>query len=104
MSLISQVIKKFKGEKEGKIIKEWDFLADDIITTNPAISKDNSLIIFGTKNGKIYALDLEGKLIWRKHLSGIKTKMLFFMNSKKGHGFHSTLNKFAIRFTLNICV
>ena len=33
-----------------------------------------------------------------------KTKILFFMNSNNVQGFHSTLNKFAIRFTLNICV
>lgn len=64
MALLSKLIRQFKGGKEGRIVKEWDFLADDVITTNPAVSKDASLIVFGTKNGKIYALDNNGKLKW----------------------------------------
>ena len=62
MALLAKLLRS--GKKEGKIVKEWDFLADDVITTNPSVSKDNSLITFGTKNGKIYALDAMGKKKW----------------------------------------
>ena len=64
MALLSKLFKKLEGEQEGKLVKEWDFLADDIITTSPAVSKDNSLIVFGTKSGKIYALDHNGSKVW----------------------------------------
>ncbi len=84
MHLLSKVLKKFEGEKEGRIVKEWDFLADNIITTSPAVSKDNSIIVFGTKDGKIYALDNNGKKKWvyaiKKELS---REELFFLEEEK---------------------
>ena len=72
MQLLSKIFKKFEKKKGGRIIKDWDFLADDIITTNPAVSKDNSTIVFGTKNGKIYSLDHNGKVRW---VHSIKKKL-----------------------------
>jgi outer membrane protein assembly factor BamB len=84
MTLFSEVIGKFKTKKEGRVVKEWDFLADDIITTSPAVSRDNSLIVFGTKNGKIYALDPDGKMKW---VYAIKKEFgkeeLFFLEEEK---------------------
>ena len=83
MALLSKLFKKIEVKKESKLIKEWDFLADDIITTNPAVSNNNSLIVFGTKNGKIYALDNNGKKKWiysiKKELGKEK---LFFLEEK----------------------
>ncbi len=84
MPLLSKLFKKIESKKEGQIVKGWDFLADDTITTPPAVSKDNSLTVFGTKNGKIYALDHNGKKKWvysiEKKLS--KEELLFLEEEK----------------------
>lgn len=84
MALLSKLLKKIEVKKEGKLVKEWDFLADDVITTNPVVSKDNSMIIFGTKNGKIYSLDNNGKIKW---VYAIKKELgkeeLFFLEEEK---------------------
>ena len=83
MALLSKLF-RLKEKKAGKITKEWDFLADDIITTNPSVNKDGTMIFFGTKNGKIYALDAKGKKKWaykiKKELS--KEEMFFLQEEK----------------------
>jgi outer membrane protein assembly factor BamB len=84
MTLLSKLLGKIEVKKEGKITKEWSFLADDIITTNPAVSKDNSLIVFGTKNGKIYALDHNGKIKWVYEIKKeLGKEELFFLEEEK---------------------
>ena len=84
MQLLSQIFKKFEKKKEGKIVKEWSFLAEDVITTNPAVSKDNSTIVFGTKNGKIYSLDSNGKMRWTYAIKKkLRKEQLFFLEEKK---------------------
>lgn len=84
MTLFSRIAQKFKGEEKGEIIREWEFLSDDIITTSPAVSKDNSLIVFGTKNGKIYALNPDGKAKWVYEIKKeLGREELFFMDEEK---------------------
>src|SRR3989338_3572032 len=84
MQLLSRFFKKAKKEWTVKVVKEWEFLADDDITTAPAVSKDSSFIAFGTKSGKIYALDSMGKKRWvyeaKKSLS---KEQLFFLDQEK---------------------
>lgn len=82
--LFQKLIKKLKGAKEGQIAIEWEFLADDIITTNPAVSSDNSLIAFGTRNGKIYALDPSGNEKWVYAMEKkLGREELFFLEEEK---------------------
>jgi outer membrane protein assembly factor BamB len=53
------------GGKKGKISKEWEFKADSQILSSPAIGhlKDGKkLIVFGTKDGKVYTLDDQSKV------------------------------------------
>lgn len=84
MHLLTKLLKKIEGKKEGQIVKEWDFLAEDIITTAPAVSKDSSLIVFGAKNGKIYALGANGKKKWEYAISReLSKEKLFFLEEEK---------------------
>ena len=84
MDLFSKLFKGFREEKKGKIAKAWEFVADDTITTPPAANKEGSLIVFGTKSGKIYALNQDGKKIWdytsKKELG---KEQLFFLDEEK---------------------
>ena len=86
MAFMSRLFSKFTKEKreKGGIVKEWGFTADDVITTAPAVNKDNSLIVFGTKNGKIFALDSDGKKKWEYVIKKeLGKEQLFFMDEKK---------------------
>jgi outer membrane protein assembly factor BamB len=57
----------FLGRKKGRIEREWEYQADSPLLNSPAIGhlKDGKkLIVFGTKEGKIYTLDDQSKLKW----------------------------------------
>lgn len=82
MELLSKLFKKTKAKKRG-MVKEWSFIAEDTITTSPSINKAGSMIIFGTKNGKIYALDNKGKKKWVYTIKKELTKEeLFFLEEE----------------------
>lgn len=80
MALLSQFFKK-KEEKKG-LVKEWSFSADSVITSAAAVNHD--LIVFGTKNGKIYALDHDGKEKWvYETAKSVSKEKEFFSDSSK---------------------
>jgi WD40 repeat protein len=57
----------FLSGKQGKIAKEWEFQADSQLFSSPAVGSlndGNKVIVFGTKDGRIYTLDDQSKVKW----------------------------------------
>lgn len=89
MNLFSRLFKKGKTVKAGPeggvfLKKEWEYIADDIITTNAVVSSDGSIIVFGTKQGKVYGISNDGRLKWKyEHKSRLAKEKMFFV--EEGH-------------------
>lgn len=54
----------------------WSFETDGAVNTNPAIDTITDTIYIGSADGYVYALDLSGKLQWKKHIGKIKSNPL----------------------------
>lgn len=63
MQLFSKLFQK-EVKKKSPVELAWEYSAPSTITSSPAISKDNSLIVFGTKDGVVIAVDDSGKNLW----------------------------------------
>lgn len=66
-------------DRKGKTII-WNFKAEGRIILAPVIDEDAEIIYFSSVDGNAYALNLDGKLIWKKHLGTIITNPLIYQN------------------------
>ena len=83
MGLITELFGKLESKKKGVVEKEWEFLADDVITTSPVVSK-GTMIVFGTKSGKIFAVSSEGKKLWEYSMEKkLGKEQLLFLEEEK---------------------
>src|SRR4030042_665615 len=61
------IVKKISGQKRGKIEKKWEFQAGSSLLSTPTsdeIEHGKKVIVFGTKDGKIYTIDNEARVKW----------------------------------------
>ena len=83
MNLVNKLIRKVTGKRTGRIKLKWEFKTNSNIFSDPCISDINNdgkqEIIVPTKNGTIYVLNDEGKVLWHyKIFENIsQTKQLF---------------------------
>lgn len=75
-------LNKLVGKKEGKLEKGWEFPVEEAILAPPTadnLNKNEKAIIFGTKEGNVYAIDENAKIKWVYKAGGKidKVKKLF---------------------------
>ncbi len=94
MSIIKK-IKSIVKNHVGGIKKEWHFDSKSTLSSGPVIvNKDgNNEIIFGTKEGKIYAVDKDSKIKWIfDSQEDYSEAELMFLNTEKKNSVTSSPN------------
>lgn len=68
MGKITFAFKKLSKKRSGRIDRKWDFDAQSAITSGPLVADidgdGKKEIIFGTKKGRLFVLDLESGIKW----------------------------------------
>ena len=54
----------------------WAFETNGSTKISPVIDEDTEIIYLSSSDGNIYALNFDGKLIWKKHCGNIKTQLV----------------------------
>ncbi len=87
-----ETIKKISGKKVGRIYFKWEFSADSQIIAQPEIVRYNNedLVLFATRNGKVYLLGPDAKEKWcfdiEEKLDKVRLMFLDPESAKSVHG------------------
>ena len=97
MNHITFAFKNIMGKKKGHLQEKWKFETNSPLLSSPVIGdidNDGKMeIIFGTKDGKILSIDMDGSLKWSYAVQGNYTEMeLMFLDAETSNSINSSPN------------
>jgi WD40 repeat protein len=97
MNKVTFAFKKMMNTKQGRIAEKWKYDSGAFLLSSPVVGDiDNdgkNEIIFGTKDGKIISIDIDGNLKWEfKAEEKYSEVELMFLDAETSNSIHSTPN------------
>jgi outer membrane protein assembly factor BamB len=94
---IAFAFKKIMSKKEGHIEENWKYDSGSLLLSSPVIEDidddGNKEIVFGTKDGKIHAIDINGKLKWHYDTQAHRSEVeLMFLDTEESDSVHAAPN------------
>ncbi|HEY9704739.1 MAG TPA: PQQ-binding-like beta-propeller repeat protein, partial [Allocoleopsis sp.] len=97
MNKITFAFKSLTGSRSGRIEQKWNYDSGSLLLSAPIVEDidgdGKKEIVFGTKNGKIVSIDLEGKSKWIYDAEEQHSEVeLMFLDTDKANSINSTPN------------
>jgi outer membrane protein assembly factor BamB len=97
MSKITFAFKNMVGQKSGRIAEKWKYDSGSLLLSSPVVADiDNDgqkEIIFGTKNGVLMSIDIEGKPKWTYTVQdNLSDAELMFLDTETRHSINASPN------------
>jgi len=97
MNKITFAFKSITGQKSGRIEEKWHYDSESLLLSSPIIEDidgdGRKEIVFGTKNGKIISIDLEGRPKWIYEVEDSHSQVeLMFLDTDKVNSISSSPN------------
>jgi hypothetical protein len=97
MNKIMFGFKQSPQQKKGHLGEKWNFTSEGALLSAPVVEDidhdGRKEILFGTRDGKIYLLDLNGKVKWKYSITESMNDVdLMFLDSEEMHSINATPN------------
>jgi outer membrane protein assembly factor BamB len=97
MNKITFAFKNIMNQRIGRLEEKWNYDSGALLLSSPVIDDidgdGKKEIIFGTKNGKIFSIDIEGKLKWSFSVQEMHSEVeLMFLDTESSDSIHSSPN------------
>ena len=97
MNKITFAFKNITGQKSGRLEEKWNYDTGSLLLSSPVIEDidgdGKKEIIFGTKNGKLLSIDVNGKLKWMYDAQEAHSEVeLMFLDAETSNSINSSPN------------
>lgn len=97
MNKVTFGFKQVLSQKRGHLGEKWNFVSEGSLLSSPIVEDidhdGKKEILFGTKDGKLYLLSMDGKIKWTYSITEkINDVELMFLDSDEMHSINATPN------------
>ncbi len=97
MNKITFAFKSMIGQRTGRLEEKWNYDAGSLLLSSPVVEDidgdGRKEIIFGTKNGKLMSIDVDGTLKWTYSAEETHSEMeLMFLDTENNNSISSSPN------------
>jgi outer membrane protein assembly factor BamB len=97
MNKITFAFKNIMNQRVGRLEEKWNYDSGALLLSSPIIDDidgdGKKEIIFGTKNGKIFSIDIDGNLKWSFSVQETHSEVeLMFLDAESSDSIHSSPN------------
>ncbi len=92
---VTFAFKNLMNQKSGKLEEKWSYNSKSFLLSSPVVADidgdGKKEIIFGTKDGKIYSIDVEGKIKWSYSVDENHNEVeLMFLDAETSNSINAT--------------